>query len=223
MEMQGKAPISAISALEEINRLSHKKLGPPRSFSYGHLILALFYLFDRQEISRDKLAEELGLGGGAIKTLVITLRNSELIETKRNGNRLTEKGRDLVFGLHKYLFKLAILKLSYLNMGDYNAVALASSSMVGQVNPIKLRDIAVRKGATGMTTLVMHENEIVIPPDGIPLSHVSAEDNKKLLDIGPSSDEIIFICGANSEFLAKQIVVEVAVEAALQRRVKYAI
>lgn len=221
MEKEGDQAFSVVSALESVRRLTEKKMGPPRSFGCGHLVLALLTIQELRETSRGNLASRLGLGGGAIKTLVATLREGGLVETKRRGNVLTPKGEQMVSALKKFFKRVSPAELEYLKMGEFNAVIVVDGRPLNKVDPLRLRDVAVSKGATGLTTLTFGE-DLEIPPDGIGLKSVSKVDYERLMSFGVKRGDVVFVCGSSSVASAERIGIEVALEAALNRRTRCA-
>lgn len=207
MQEDGEEKFSLGSALDEVRKLSRKRFGPARSFSCGHIILSLFELESAEKLSRGALSKELGIGGGSVKTLVGVLKESGLTVVDKSGNRLTDKGRDLVRALHQLFLKVVDFRPTYLRMGPFNAALFVNGEIAGAVNPIKIRDLAVRRGAMGATTLYFFD-DLKIPPDEVRLSETSPEDYRELLRLGASKGQVIVICGAESQQVAKLTAVE---------------
>ena len=85
----------AASLKKFIQQLAGKKApGPSTSFTVFHVFYAL-QLLSQKPIGRTKLAELLGVGDGAIRTIISRLREADLIEISKAGCELTEKGRDI--------------------------------------------------------------------------------------------------------------------------------
>ena len=70
---------------------SLKAPGPSTTFSMFHIFFAL-ELMAQKPIGRNKLAEKLGVGEGAIRTIISRLKDADLIATAKEGCSLTEKG-----------------------------------------------------------------------------------------------------------------------------------
>ncbi|MGC8600901.1 MAG: DUF4443 domain-containing protein [Thermoprotei archaeon] len=208
--MQGSTEqgFSYKSALSEIRRLSNKRFGPPREFSCSHVVAALFELESSGSMSREKLASSLELGGGSVKTLIRLLKDAGLINVKRTGNGLTEKGRAVTSAIHEVIIGAKPLETNYLKMGPYNVAVFINSKALGPIDPLTVRDLAVRMSATGMTTLEFSD-DIVIPPDRVKLKEVSPEDYEKLLKMGARKGELILVCGAETPVKAKLAAIEV--------------
>ncbi len=207
MEDSKEQGFSYGSAIAEIRRLANKKMGPPREFGCSQIVAALLELEASGPMSREKLASSLELGGGSVKTLVRVLKEAGLIDVRRSGNGLTEKGKAVVSAMHDLIIGIKPLETSYLKMGSYNAAIFINSRALGRVDPLTLRDLAVRMSATGMTTLEFSD-DLIIPPDGIKLKEVSPGDYETLLKMGARRGELILICGAESPVKAKLAAIE---------------
>jgi DNA-binding Lrp family transcriptional regulator len=106
-------------------------------------------------IGRKKLAEELELGEGSVRTLIRYLRDLGLVETFRLGIRPTKEGK-------RFLSSLGILPLPVI---DGLKVAEYAYSM--KITPVRSlgkgfeqRDAAVRAGGVGATTLVCKNGKL---------------------------------------------------------------
>ncbi len=207
MEDSKEQGFSYASALAEIRRLANKRLGPPREFGCSQIVAALLELEACVPMSREKLASSLELGGGSVKTLVRVLKEAGLIEVRKSGNELTEKGKAVVSAVHNLIIDIKPLETNYLKMGPYNAALFINSQALGRVDPLALRDLAVRMNATGMTTLEFSD-DLIIPPDGVKLKDVSPSDHETLLKMGAKRGELILVCGAESPVKAKLAAIE---------------
>ena len=70
--------------------------GPRPSFQSLHLLEAILVIGREALIGRKKLAELLGLGEGAVRTLIQRLRSESLVRViGRGGCALSEKGEEL--------------------------------------------------------------------------------------------------------------------------------
>jgi predicted transcriptional regulator len=70
---------------------SEKAPGPSTTFSMFHIFLALDFMAQKP-IGRNKLAEKMGVGEGAIRTIINRLKENDLITTAKDGCSLTPKG-----------------------------------------------------------------------------------------------------------------------------------
>ena len=85
----------AASLKKFMQQISGKKApGPSTSFTIFHVFYAL-ELLSQKPLGRNKLAEKLEVGDGAIRTIISRLKESELIETSKEGCNLTQKGSEV--------------------------------------------------------------------------------------------------------------------------------
>ena len=78
-----------------MQQISGKKApGPSTTFTIFHIFYAL-ELMAQKPLGRNKLAELLNVGDGAVRTIISRLRDADLIETSKAGCYLTQKGMDI--------------------------------------------------------------------------------------------------------------------------------
>ncbi len=97
--------------------------------------------------SREKLVKELELGEGTTRTILDILKNKKLITSSRQGHSLTEKGKLFLKKL-KDVFEIKKFDSKKI-YPEYKKVALLIKKADKQINPVALRDIAVKNGAEG--------------------------------------------------------------------------
>ncbi len=84
-----------VSLKKFMQQISGKKApGPSTSFSIFHVFYAL-ELLSLNPLGRNKLAEKLNVGDGAVRTIISRLREADLIGTSKAGCALTQKGKDI--------------------------------------------------------------------------------------------------------------------------------
>ncbi|MBI3859663.1 MAG: hypothetical protein HY296_05415 [Thaumarchaeota archaeon] len=151
--------------MQEIVRLfgPSRAQGPSPTFDTTHLILAVLTVGEEGSIGRGALAEKLGLGEGAIRTVLKKLRDSGYIDANASGCYLTAKGRQVDRVLGRSLSRLADIGESDLTVGK-NQVALAVRGKGKSVGTgIEQRDSAVKAGASGTTTYVVGGGKFTVP------------------------------------------------------------
>jgi transcription initiation factor IIE alpha subunit len=94
-----------------------------RTFNQLHdipRVLRIAAAISTRNPSPTKLAELLGVGDGAIRTIISRLREADLIEISKAGCELTQKGRD-IWGQFEEVFPKEIdFGKSELNPNEYN-------------------------------------------------------------------------------------------------------
>ena len=78
------------------NYFRDKPPGPQSFFHTYHFELVLRYISEHAPIGRNKLASELGLGSGSIRSIMKALKKFKLIDSTPKGHSLTELGRKVV-------------------------------------------------------------------------------------------------------------------------------
>jgi Mn-dependent DtxR family transcriptional regulator len=145
-----------------LERLTHEKApGPSPSFSVYHLLFALA-LIGEKSVGRSKLAEELGVGEGAVRTLISRLREDGLIVTSKAGCSLTDKGLRL-WKEYKSIFRIAEIKKNELTFDDCNFAIIVKNYAHKVRSGIEQRDAAVMAGAKGATTTICKKGRLIFP------------------------------------------------------------
>ncbi|AFU57611.1 hypothetical protein Ngar_c06680 [Candidatus Nitrososphaera gargensis Ga9.2] len=170
------------------------------SFDMVHIFKALQLMENEGHISRALLTKELGLGEGAIKTLVKHLKMQNLIETSKSGTRMTQKGRAICSALVSAVPAETRLPKCSVALGKYNHAVLLKNLSFAVKSGIEQRDAAVKMGAIGATTLSFKDSKFVMPMDSSGYDSLEKEPNiRKLLveKLKPEEEDIVIIGSAN--------------------------
>jgi len=173
--------------------------GPAISFSVFDLVKAIELICKRGPIGRGKLSEEMGLGGGAIRTLLRRLINSDLITTSGHGCALTDKGKDLWEKISLIVPKKMILEKNELVLSRINVAVLVKQGVESVINGIFQRDAAVRAGAEGATTIIYTNGKMAIPMVSSDLSENFPELYGQLIQALKPKDGDIIIIGSGKD------------------------
>jgi predicted transcriptional regulator len=145
--------------LEKIS--SEKAPGPSPSFSLFHMLQAI-ELIAEGAIGRNKLAENLKVGEGAIRTIIERLKDAGLITMSRTGCTLTNKGVKLWKEYKSVLKKIEIRK-NELALAEYSSAILIKNSGNKIRSGVEQRDAAIKAGAKGATTIIFKKGCLIIP------------------------------------------------------------
>ncbi len=147
-----------------LEKVSHQ-YSPSRqlSFGIGHIFKALQLAKMNGHISRDLLIKELSLGGGSIKTLVKHLKTTDMIKTSNAGTILTEKGERIISQILLHIPKETVIPSSSITIGKFNYAVLVKDSANSIHSGIEQRDIAIKSGAAGATTLLFKDGKFLVP------------------------------------------------------------
>jgi len=189
-------PYAFKQLLEKIT--SEKAPGPSPTFSVFHLLRAT-ELIAEKKIGRSKLAENLKVGEGAVRTIINRLKAAGLILTSKSGCSLTVKGLKL-WREYKSVFKKKIeIGKSELTLANYSFVILVKNRGLKVKSGVEQRDAAVTAGAKGATTIMLKEGRLIIPS----VSNNVAEDFPKAASqiakiLEPEENDVIIVGSADN-------------------------
>jgi len=153
--------VGTVQVLRDLAKFSNA--GPAPVFSHLHITDALLLIGDEGLKGRIELSRQLGLGEGAIRTIIRRLTRARIIATGEAGCRLTKRGTQLYKRLRSKLSRVAAVDAGQLSLDKVSAaiVVRASSRLVKR--GVEQRDAALRAGATGACTLVYRNGTYLMP------------------------------------------------------------
>lgn len=133
------------------------------TFSSPHVFKALRILITQKYASRQTFCNKLHIGEGAVRTLVLHLRQSGLADSVRAGTFLTVKGTRFAKKLLGVIPAQCTISQCNIAREKYNYAILLKdyANMIG--NGMQQRDYAILYGAKGATTLAFENNRFVFP------------------------------------------------------------
>jgi predicted transcriptional regulator len=182
--------------LEQIT--SEKAPGPSPSFSMFHLLRAM-ELISEKTIGRSKLAENLDVGEGTVRTIINRLKDADLVATSKSGCALTSEGLRL-WRDYKSIFKKKIeIGKNELTLANCSFAILIKDRGHKVKSGVEQRDAAVMAGAKGATTIMFKEGRLKIPS----VSDDVAKDfpnvaNQIVRLLKPEENDVIVIGSADS-------------------------
>jgi predicted transcriptional regulator len=182
--------------LEKIT--GEKAPGPSPSFSVLHILHAI-ELISEETIGRSKLAENLKVGEGTVRTIISRLKDANLIATSKAGCTLTSKGLRL-WREYKSVFKKKIeIGKNELTIADSNFAILIKDCGHKVKSGVEQRDAAVMAGAKGATTIMFKEGRLKIPSvsDDVAKDFPNAA-NQIVRLLEPEENDVIIIGSADS-------------------------
>lgn len=193
--------VKIIKLMEDM--AGEKAPGPAPTFSPLHVIHALDLIAEKPT-GRGKLAEKLGIGPGAARTIVNRLKRSGLIETSKTGCRLTSKGLRVYNEIRKIFGGKAKIDGNKLINAEYNFAILVKNRGHKIRSGIEQRDAAVKIGAKGAAVIVVKNGRFVIPS----ASEDAAKDYPSLIEqlvklFNPEENDVIVIGGADTLEMAE--------------------
>ena len=174
--------------------------GPAPSFNEAHVVMALELIGGHQSIGRIRISRELTLGEGATRTLLKHLKNEGITISSRSGISLTEKGKELFSELRSKLSACKEVPSSPLTLGSRNIAILVRDSAKIVGSGMEQRDIAIKNGASGATTLVFSGNKLSLPMGEENISKTMPKLHDKLLNqFNPTENDVIIITCADNK------------------------
>ena len=188
-------PFAFKQILEKI--ASEKAPGPTPSFTIVHLLLAV-EVIAKKETGRGKLAENLGVGEGTIRTILGRLKDAGVVEISKAGCSLTERGLRL-WKEYTSAFNKIQIGQNELALAKYNFAVLVRNRAEAIGSGIEQRDAAVMAGARSATTIMVKKERMVIPSvskDVVKDFPVAAHQLVRLLH--PKENDAIVIGGSDN-------------------------
>lgn len=141
------------------------KIAPGRtpSFNDAQVVKALEIIAAYETLGRIRLSKELGLGEGVTRTLLKHLKNEGIIERSKRGITFSEHGKKLYSNLRSKISEGIDVPNSPLTVGPFNTAVLVKDAAHRIKGGIEQRDMAIRAGALGATTLIFSRKKLTMP------------------------------------------------------------
>ena len=186
------------------NIVRQKAPGPSTTFSMFHIFYAL-ELMAAKPIGRNKLAEKLNVGEGAIRTIISRLKDGGLIVTSKEGCRLTDKGADIWEKIEEIFPKRIEIERTPLTTAEYNYAFLVKNSGHKVKSGIEQRDAAIMGGARRAVVIVSKNGHLMIESVSKSIEDDFPEASNKIFkDLKPEENDVIVIAGADNPLKAKR-------------------
>ncbi len=194
-----------MKSLEVIERVTRKIApGPAPAFNEAHVVKALEIIGNYGVVGRVRLSKELGLGEGTTRTLLKHLKKEEITQSSRSGISLSEEGERLFSNLRSKLSEGVEVPSSRLTVGAFNVAILVRDSAQAVKSGMEQRDIAIKSGASGATTLVFSRNKLSMPTreEDISVSMPSLH-NQLVTKFKPKENDVIIVGSGENRDLAE--------------------
>jgi len=183
---------------------SPKGAGPSTTFSMFHIFYAL-ELMAKKPIGRNKLAEKLNVGDGAIRTIISRLRDASLIVASKEGCTLTDKGLGVWKNFEDVFPKRVEIGKSALATSEYNYAFLVTNSGHKVKSGIDQRDAAIMGGARRALVIVSKKGYLIIESVSNNIANDFPEAANEILEkLEPKDNDAIIIAGADNLLKAKR-------------------
>ncbi len=183
---------------------SPKGPGPSTTFSMFHIFYAL-ELIAEKPIGRQKLAEKMKVGAGAIRTIINRLKGSGLITTSKEGCILTDKGVATWKNFKSVFPKRVNIEKTVLTTSEYSYAFLVKNKGNKVRSGIDQRDAAIMGGARRAIVIVFKNGHLMIRSISNSLETDYPEAANLILEkLKPEDNDVIIIAGADSQLKAKR-------------------
>jgi predicted transcriptional regulator len=169
------------------------------------LFRSALQLLSQKPIGRNKLAEQLGVGDGAIRTIISRLVEADLITTSKAGCELTEKGRDIWRQFEEIFPKEVDFGKSDLNPNEYNYAFLVRNCGERVGSGINQRDAAIIAGAHKAYVMVYRGGHLKIETVIEDMAKEYPKTTKQMIEqLQPQENDAIVVASAESSLRAKR-------------------
>ena len=184
--------------------VSRKGSSKVLTFSMPHVFKALQLLYAEKYVSRATFAKEVHLGDGAVKTLVLHLKETGIADSTRAGTFLTKKGLKFASEFQKVLPKELTLKRSEILRNKFNHAILIKNYAYSIKSGMEQRDYAIMYGASGCTTILFKSNKFVFPGSEKDCFVNNAKTRDILLkEFTPAEKDVVIISSSEDPFVAE--------------------
>jgi predicted transcriptional regulator len=195
----------ATSLKKFMQQLAGKKApGPSTTFTIFHVFYALD-LIAQKPLGRNRLAEKLNVGDGAVRTIINRLKSADLIEISKEGCNLTRKGSEIWQQFEENFPKRIEIPKSELSGSEFNFAYLVKNSGQKVGSGIDQRDAAIIAGARKALVIVFKSGHLCIEAvsDCIEKQYPKAT-SLVLKELKPQDNDVIIIASADSALKAKR-------------------
>ena len=181
-----------------------KAPGPSATFTVFHVFYAI-ELMSQTTMGRNKLAERLNVGEGAIRTMISRLIDSGLMVTSKEGCSLTEKGLSVWKQFEEVFPKRVEVPQTELTTSDYNYAFLVKNRGDKVKSGIDQRDAAIVAGARRAVVIVAQKGHLRIESVSENVDEEFPKATNKLLgSFNPENNDVIVIAGGDTALKAKR-------------------
>lgn len=194
-------PCTFKKLLEKIT--GEKAPGPSTTFYIFHVLRAI-ELIAQETIGRGRLAEELEVGEGAVRTIINRLKDAGLIVTSKLGCTFTSEGLKLWNEYRSVIRRKVKIRKNKLTLADCNFAVLVKNSGHKVESGMEQRDTAIMVGAKGATTIISKGGYLIIPSvtDNLTKDYPKAA-NQMFRLLEPKENDVIVIGSADSSVKAE--------------------
>ena len=184
----------AASLKKFMQQIAGKKApGPSTTFTIFHVFYAL-ELLAQKPLGRNKLAEKLYVGDGAVRTIISRLREAGLIETSKEGCNLTKKGLEVWRQFEEIFPNRVEIPRSELSESAFNFAFIVRNQGQKVGSGIDQRDAAIIAGARKALVIVFKNGHLCIESvsEAVERQYPKAA-NLILSELMPKENDVVII------------------------------
>ncbi len=174
------------------------------TFSVPHVFKALQLLYQEKYVSRSEFCKQLHIGEGAVKTLILHLKEAGIINTAKSGTFLTQKGKKLAKKLFDVISSECMIKKCEIARSKFNFAIILRGYSHAIKTGLEQRDYAILYGASGAITMLYNDNRFTFPEyDKDCLARDIKTKNQLLTKLVPKNGDAIIITCSDDPFVAE--------------------
>ncbi|MCQ2052475.1 MAG: DUF2111 domain-containing protein [archaeon] len=171
----------------------YRTSGPIPKFTNYHIWKTLMILDIKNSVSRKKLSQKLDIGEGSTRTILNILKNQEYIQVARNGVTLTKNGSHFKKTVQ---FDVTYTLIPEITIDAYDCAIRIPFAAKKITYGYEERDVAIKAGASGATTLICKNGELIFPDSNYSVSSAVTKTLREKFAI--NNDDVIIIGTANT-------------------------
>ncbi len=144
------------------------------------------------------------MGEGAVKTMIMHLKEESMVGSTKSGTFLTSKGKSLIKNLLEIIFAECDIKKCQIAQGKFNHAVILRNYSFATKTGVEQRDYTILYGASGATTLLYKDDKFVFPNETVDCL-LNDQKTRTLLmgQMHPKNEDMIIIASANDPFVAE--------------------
>ena len=187
------------------NIVTRKRSSRILTFSTPHVFKALHILTRQKYASRQIFCKELQIGEGAVRTLILHLKQQRLVDSIKAGTFLTPKGIRFAKKIFDVVPAQCSIESCNIVREKYNHAIILKNCASMANNGMDQRDYSILYGAKGATTLSFENNQFVFPGEVKDcLKNDSKTKNDLLENLRPEENDLVIIASSDDDpFIAE--------------------
>ena len=186
------------------NIVSRKGSSKILTFSVPHVFKALQMLHETDYVSRASFCQGLHMGEGAVKTMIMHLKEESMVDSTKSGTFLTSRGKTFIKNILEIVFAECDIKKCQIAQGKFNHAVILKNYAFATRTGMEQRDYTILYGASGATTLIYRDDRFVFPNENVDCLLGDKRTKEALLTkLHPKKGDMIIIASANDAFVAE--------------------